>query len=80
MTPWVVAEMTVALLDAMPTCEAPGPAALKNTRSPAWMALRLTGVPTPNWAKLVRGNVTPAWRIANTVRPEQSYVLGPLPP
>src|SRR4029078_7273549 len=30
-TPWLVAEITVPLLVAMPTCEAPPPAVLKNT-------------------------------------------------
>jgi hypothetical protein len=44
-----VAEITVELLVAIPTCDAPPPSVLKNTRSPAWIAERLTGAPTPNW-------------------------------
>src|SRR5690349_12404984 len=63
----------------MPTCDAPGPLASKNTRSPAWMFARATGVPTLNWSKLVRGIVTPACAIAHCVSPEQSQV-GPSPP
>src|SRR5829696_4366664 len=62
--PRVLAEINVAFDVAMPTCEAPGPLALKNTRSPAWMFARLTGTPTPNCEKLVRGSVTPACRKA----------------
>ena len=56
MTPCVVAEMTVEFDVAIPTCDAPGPFALKNTRSPAWMFARDTGAPTPNCGKLVRGS------------------------
>src|SRR4051794_3875976 len=80
MTPWVVAETTVVGPVARPTSEAPGPAVLKNTRSPAWMAPRPTAAPVPNWAKLVRGMAMPAWRIAQLVSPEQSNALGPVAP
>src|SRR4051812_2071480 len=78
-TPWVVAEMTVEPLVAMPTCDAPPPAVLKKTRSPAWMAARLTGVPTPNCEKLVRGRLMPALAKAHIVRPEQSKPPGAAP-
>ena len=64
---------------ATPTCDAPGPLESKKTRSPAWMASRLTGEPTPYWAKLVRGSVMPAAANAWVVRPEQSKASGPLP-
>src|SRR4051812_36902043 len=80
MTPCVVADTTVVGPVAMPTSEAPGPAVLKNTRSPAWMAPLGTALPVPNWAKLVRGMAMPAWRIAQLVRPEQSKLRGPVPP
>ena len=43
-----VAEMTVALLVAIPTCDAPLPSVFQKTRSPAWIELRPTGVPTLN--------------------------------
>src|SRR4051794_1502634 len=79
MTPCVVAEITVALLVAIPTCDAPPPLVLKKTRSPAWMFARLTGTPTPNCAQLVRGRLIPACRNAHWVRPEQSNPLGPTP-
>src|SRR3954454_15368951 len=78
-TPWVVAEITVELLVAMPTCDAPPPLVLKKTRSPAWMFARLTGTPIPYCDQLVRGRLTPAWRKAHCVRPEQSNPFGPTP-
>ena len=67
-------------LVAMPTCDAPGPLASKNTRSPAWIAARSTCTPALACSKLVRGSVTPAWANAHWVRPEQSHELGPTPP
>ncbi len=48
-------EIAVEFDVAMPTCDAPGPLALKNTRSPAWMFARDTGTPTFHCWKLVRG-------------------------
>ena len=72
--------MTVELEVAMPTCEAPGPFALKNTRSPAWMFARSTALPWPYWAKLVRGSETPACWNAHTTRPEQSNPAFVVPP
>ena len=42
-----VAEITVFVPVAMPTCEAPPPAVSKKTRSPAWMLAFETAVPTP---------------------------------
>src|SRR5829696_8228933 len=64
----------------MATCDAPGPLASKNTRSPAWIAARSTCTPALACSKLVRGSVIPAWAIAHCVSPEQSYELGPTPP
>src|SRR4051812_20581372 len=63
----------------MPTCDAPPPSVLKNTRSPAWIAAWLTGVPTPNWEKLVRGRLIPARANAHWTRPEQSKPPGAAP-
>ena len=80
MTPCDVADTTVSRLVAIPTCEAPGPAVLKKTRSPARIASRATGVPVPAWAKLEWGRETPARRRAYAVRPEQSNAPGPLAP
>src|SRR3954468_21645331 len=71
--------MTVDALVAMPTCDAPPPSVLKNTRSPAWIAAWLTGVPTPNWEKLVRGRLIPARPNAHWTRPEQSKPAGGAP-
>src|SRR5215217_6695484 len=64
----------------MPTCDAPGPLASKNTRSPAWIAARSTCTPTLACWKLVRGSWIPTWAIAHWVRPEQSNEFGPTPP
>src|SRR3954447_12804536 len=80
MTPWVVAEIAVEFDVAMPTCDAPGPLALKNTRSPAWTLDRETGAPTPNCWNDVRGSVIPAWLNAHWTRPEQSNPPGWVPP
>src|SRR5829696_2250239 len=80
MTPLVVAEMTVEFDVAMPTCDAPGPLALKKTRSPAWTLARLTAAPWPNWAKEVRGSETPDFWNAHTTRPEQSKPAVVVPP
>src|ERR1700754_3000216 len=63
----------------MPTWDAPPPSVLKNTRSPAWIADWLTGVPTPNWEKLVRGRLMPARPNAHWTRPEQSKPPGAVP-
>src|SRR5689334_9091067 len=78
-TPCVVAEITVDALVAMPTCDAPPPSVLKNTRSPAWIADWLTGVPTVNWEKLVRGRLIPARPNAHWTSPEQSKPPGAAP-
>src|SRR6478609_9460840 len=80
MTPWVVALIAVEFEVAIPTCEAPGPLALKNTRSPAWTFARDTGVPTANCANDVRGSVIPACLNAHCTRPEQSKPPGCVPP
>ena len=48
MTPRLVADTNDDGPVATPTWEAPGPLESKNTRAPAWMALRSTGDPTPN--------------------------------
>src|SRR4051812_9973195 len=79
-TPCVVALITVEFEVAMPTCDAPGPFALKNTRSPACTFARETGVPTPNCANDVRGRVIPACRNAYCTSPEQSKPPGWAPP
>jgi hypothetical protein len=44
------------------------------------MLARLTAVPAPNWAKEVRGRLTPACLKAYTTRPEQSKPPGEAPP
>jgi hypothetical protein len=75
-----VALMTVELEVAMPTCDAPAPFALKNTRSPAWMLERSTALPAPYCAKLVRGSDTPAFWNAHTTSPEQSKPEVVVPP
>ena len=54
-TPLEVAETAVARPVATPTWDAPGPAVLKKTRSPARISSRSTALPTPNCAWLVRG-------------------------
>src|SRR6476661_325012 len=79
-TPWLVADTAVSRPVAIPTCDAPGPAVLKKTRSPARMWPRATRTPAPAWAKLECGSDTPARRIAHAVRPEQSNARGPLAP
>src|SRR3954453_2968156 len=71
--------MTDALLVAMPTCDGPAPSVLKNTRSPAWIAARETGIPTPHCWKLVRGTVTPARANAHWTSPLQSNPPGAAP-
>src|SRR3954469_18929686 len=72
--------MAVLFEVAMPTCDAPGPFALKNTRSPAWTFDRDTGAPTPNCANEVRGRLIPACLNAHWTRPEQSKPPGCAPP
>src|SRR3954452_25440364 len=79
MTPCVVAEITVALLVAIPTCDAPPPLVFKKTGSPAWMMARLTGTPIPNCDELVRGRRSRACRKAARVRPAHSNPFGPTP-
>src|SRR3954470_16321723 len=64
---------------ATPTCEAPEPLELKNTRSPAWTSDFEMLVPWPYWAKLLEPSEMPAALKANAVRPEQSNPSGPLP-
>src|SRR3954453_2868920 len=79
MTPCAVADTTVPGPVAIPPCDAPPPAVSKNTRSPAWIRLRDTGVPTPYWGYLVRGRLMPARRKAYWTRPEQSKPPGAAP-
>src|SRR3954454_15933874 len=72
--------MAVLFEVAMPTCDAPGPFALKNTRSPAWTFDRDTGAPTLNCWNDVRGSEIPACLNAHWTKPEQSNPPGCVPP
>src|SRR3954469_642656 len=58
--------------------EAPAPAVLKKTRSPAWIAD--TALPIAYCAYELCGRLTPAWPKAHITSPEQSKLPGPAAP